>query len=251
MRNYSLYRAVTVPLGTFCLTGFFLPLAAGIVNVGSLCLLAAATALLLTALFPQKCAFLWTRLGRACKIVSVTLLCAGVGLCALLSGKMLWAAADTPAEAGTVVVLGAGIHGDRPSRMLADRLRTAAEYLKAHPEAKCVTSGGQGEDELLSEATVMKCYLVELGIEETRIYEETASKNTEENLRYTRALIEREALPSFIIVVTQEFHQYRAGEYAARAGFTEASALSCASPWYLLPCYWVREWFAIVALWCT
>ena len=231
-----------------------MPLAAGIINAGSIALFCAAVLLLFCGLFPRLRARMWhawddRRAWRVTKRVLLVLLCAGLLLCAVLSGLMLWSVADGPTGERTVVVLGAGINGDRPSRMLADRLKTAAEYLRAHPEAPCVVTGGQGADELYAESTVMKRYLIELGIEEDRIFEENKSKDTEQNLLFAREIIEREGLCPAVVVVTQEFHQYRAGEYAYAAGFEDAAALSCASPAYLLPCYWVREWFAILAQW--
>ena len=52
-----------------------------------------------------------------------------------VSGFMLHAAAKKAPENATVIVLGAGLQGDQPSRMLRDRLNAAARYLEANPEA--------------------------------------------------------------------------------------------------------------------
>lgn len=112
-----------------------------------------------------------------------------------VSGVMTAAACAPPPEGATVVVLGAALRGEQPSRMLAERLKTAATYLRDHPESSCVVSGGQNDDEIISEAEAMKRYLVGLGIEESRIYLEDRSTNTEENLRMSRDVVEREGLP--------------------------------------------------------
>ena len=109
-----------------------------------------------------------------------------------VSGVMTAAACAPPPEGATVVVLGAALRGEQPSRMLAERLKTAAAYLRDHPESSCVVSGGQNDDEIISEAEAMKRYLVGLGIEESRIYLEDRSTNTEENLRMSRDVVERE-----------------------------------------------------------
>ena len=51
--------------------------------------------------------------------------------------------------------------------MLRRRLDTAYEYLSLHENVKAVVSGGQGEDESISEAECMKDYLVSKGISPT------------------------------------------------------------------------------------
>ena len=52
-----------------------------------------------------------------------------------------------------------------------------------------------------------------------------------------------------IVYVSNEFHCYRAGRYAARAGFTNVSALAAATPLRsVLPCY-MREALALLYYW--
>ena len=94
------------------------------------------------------------------------------GILALaLSGWMLRSGWFCPPDEGryTVVVLGAKVEGDAPSRMLRRRLETARDYLLAHPEAPVIVAGGQGSDERRSEASVMAAWLLEQGIESSRI----------------------------------------------------------------------------------
>ena len=68
-----------------------------------------------------------------------------------------------------MIVLGAKIIGDRPSRMLRNRLDAAYAYLQAHPDAVGIVSGGQGSDEQYSEAYVMEQYLLSKGIPAERL----------------------------------------------------------------------------------
>jgi uncharacterized SAM-binding protein YcdF (DUF218 family) len=153
---------------------------------------------------------------------------------------------DTPV---TVVVLGAQVRKNAPSLMLRQRLDAALDFLVAHPDAPCVVSGGQGADEVFSEASVMRDYLINKGIDAARIYMEDASTNTMENLRLSRAVIEENGLPQNVVIATQEFHQYRAACYARSAGLTPVGTATCGSPWYLFPNYWIREFAAICRLW--
>jgi uncharacterized SAM-binding protein YcdF (DUF218 family) len=191
--------------------------------------------------------YIWERkLLRRIWIFMEIVIAALLVLFIVVSGIMLHAAAKVPPENATVIVLGAALRGDQPSTMLASRLKSAAKYLEKNPESKCVVSGGQGADEDYPEALVMRNYLVEkFGIDESRIFMESTSINTYQNIELSKALIEKEKLNSSVVIATQEFHQYRAQTFAKRAGFQEIGACTCQSPGYLLGCYWVREFVAI------
>lgn len=228
----------------------WLPIPAGHDHVGVwVCLGVAVAGLAVTALWPLLCA--WVAKRKAVLYMVVALACIAAILLVLFftaSGFMLAGALSRPVDEDrpvTVVVLGAAINGDRPSRMLADRLRVAADYLATHPEAVCVVSGGQGDDEDYPEGAVMKSYLVELGVDPDRVFTEEVSTNTYENLAFSLDIIAREGLPGDLLIATQEFHQFRAAQYARRAGAQSVYALPCATPWYAIVGYWVREFAAI------
>ncbi len=228
----------------------FSPVFSSRLHVGCVVLMLAGIVLLALCLFYNRIVrclrAMWKRRGGRLFLSAV---CAAGGalflLFAVLSGMMIAAASAPPPDNATVVVLGAALRGEQPSRMLAARLKTAAAYLKAHPDAPCVVSGGQNDDEVVSEAAAMKQYLVGLGIEESRIYLEDRSTNTRENLSMSRRVIEEHGLPASIAIATQEFHQMRAGIYAQDAGFDEVGALSAHSPLYLLGGYWIRDFAGI------
>lgn len=170
-------------------------------------------------------------------------------LCAaVLVGVMVKAAYFTPPDAQsppqTVVVLGAQIHGNQPSIMLARRLDAALAYMNAHPEASAVVSGGRGDDEALSESAVMKLYLTERGIAPARVFEEAASVNTGENLAFSARVIAENSLSTNVVICTDGFHQLRAALFAKRGGLSP-SAISSSTPWGLVPMYYVREWVGL------
>lgn len=85
----------------------------------------------------------------------------------------------------------------------------------------------------------MKAYLLEKGVPEERIREESASTSTYENIQFSKRIIEEENLSRTVVIATQEFHQFRAQSFARRAGFTEAGPCTCRTPLHLLLCYWV------------
>ncbi len=191
----------------------------------------------------------WQTLAGKIVLSSLTAIVAAVlTLFCVLSCLMIRANYQKPADDATVVVLGAALRGENPSRLLRERLETAADYLQQNPTAVCVVSGGQGEDEVCSEAVVMKRYLMEHGIAEHRIYVEDNSTSTFENIRFSKAVMEENGLSQNIALVTQEFHQYRASKLAKQAGFENIGALPSQTPFYLLGSYWVRDFAGICHL---
>ncbi len=168
----------------------------------------------------------------------------------VMTGLMIHSATKAPADNATVVVLGSKIHGDQPSRMLRDRLQLAAEYLREHPQANCVVTGGLGPGETYTEAYVMEKYLVEQeGIAPQRIARDDTSTNTRENLANALDVIRQRGWSAHVVTATQVFHQYRAGQMALMAGADSVGGTACLTPWHLMLNYWSRECAAISRLW--
>ncbi len=157
-----------------------------------------------------------------------------IGIFLVCGFLMIRAAGDgAHAEADAIIVLGAAVHGDKVTWVLENRLNTAVEYLDAHPDAVCVVSGGQGAGETVTEASAMKKYMVERGIDADRIYTEEQAVNTKENFAFSSAIID-EALgkDARIAFVTTDFHVYRAGQ-VARAQGIDAVGIPAPDVWYL------------------
>lgn len=175
-----------------------------------------------------------------------------------------------PAENGEyVIVLGAQVRGEVPTLVLGARIRAAAEYLKEHPKAVAVASGGKGSGENISEAEAIRRGLVRLGISEDRILLEDRSTSTVENLRFSSKMIQdyevekngvskSEAkqtdgedtgkvyfVPKDVVLVTNDFHVYRATRLAENLGYTKVSGLGATEFFAVTIQYYVREFFAI------
>jgi len=170
-------------------------------------------------------------------------------------------------DAEYVIVLGAQVRGEVPTLVLSARIRTAAEYLKEHPAAMAVASGGQGSGENISEAEAIRRGLVRLGISEDRILTEDRSTSTAENLRFSAEVIQgyekekaglAEETPlcgtnaspiRFVskkaVLVTNDFHVFRAVKLAKNLGYTEVSGLGATEFFAVTIQYYVREFFAI------
>lgn len=150
--------------------------------------------------------------------------------------------------AKTLIVLGAGIRGEKPSGVLAARLRTAKDYLDDHPDAVAVLSGGQGSDEQYTEAAVMKNYLISLGVEEQRLYLEEESHNTRQNLWFSQRVIAEKALPGPYAVVSTGSHLARARYLAEACGLTVETIAAPLPYAYLIPGVYLREYCSVVLM---
>lgn len=174
----------------------------------------------------------------------MVVVCAGLVWCGVLSVRMASAMGAEPGEPATLIVLGCRVEGDQPSVALGRRIDTAADYLLAHPDVQVVVSGGQGSDELVSEAEAMRRVLVDRGVAEERILVEDRSTSTLENLTYSKELLAERGLGTSVIVVSEGYHMYRALSVAERVGL-DAEGLAAPSAAWMLPTAWVREWFGI------
>lgn len=115
-----------------------------------------------------------------------------------------------------VLILGGPIDGTEPSPLLLERIKTGAQYLKEHPTAKAVVSGGiKSEEQPLSEAEIMRNSLLALGIEDSRIILEKQAKTTLQNFQYTRKMLGDGAK---VVFVTSKFHIWRSKKIMKKAG---------------------------------
>lgn len=158
---------------------------------------------------------------RVTTIVFTVLLLCGLALFSFTEYHIIQASFGTPeAEAEYLVVLGAKVRDDGPSVSLWDRINAAADYLKAHEDTIAIVSGGQGEDEPITEAQCMHDELVKLGIDESRIWMEDKATSTDENMRFSLDLIEEKTgtRPKKLAILSSEYHLYRSSLMAKKLG---------------------------------
>lgn len=165
---------------------------------------------------------------------------AAVGLAVLVFGLLfaVQAAKKPDPGADAVIVLGAGLWGENVTPTLARRLDAALAYLRDNPQTVCVLSGGQGQDEPISEAEAMRRYMKARGVAPERLILESRSVNTHQNIAFSREILGTQAR---VVVVTSDFHVFRGVALARSAGFAHVQGLSSPSLWYLLPQYCLRE----------
>ena len=110
-----------------------------------------------------------------------------------------------------------------------------------------VPSGGQGPDEVMSEGSAMELYLLSHGAETDEVFPEKKSKNTYENLLFSKKIIDELKPDAKIAFATTNFHVFRSGILARQAGF-DAEGVSSKTKWYFWPNGFIREFFAIITM---
>ena len=89
-----------------------------------------------------------------------------------------------------IIIHGAGLAGEELTPLLRGRVERAYElWVTQGRHATLVPSGGQGEDEEISEAEAMARHLRILGVPDTQMLLEDRSTTTWENLKFSRDLI--------------------------------------------------------------
>lgn len=192
---------------------------------------------------------LYLYLPRKFKIMLTVLLCAGTLLFTAAEIPVVQASrGDKDVEADYLIVLGAGVNGTVPSLSLRDRLNAAAAYLKEHPNCVAIVSGGQGPGEDITEAEAMASALLAAGIAPERIIQEDKATSTEENLRFSFALIGDPA-EATVAVLSSEYHLCRAKLLAQRQGVTVLGIPARTSKPLLRLGYFIREAFGMAYIW--
>lgn len=150
-----------------------------------------------------------------------------------------------------LIVLGCAIRKDgTPSPLLKDRLDRAIAFRNKQladtgKELVFVTSGGQGPDEVISESTAMKRYLMENGIPESMILEEDRSTSTFENMKFSGEKIRKRAPDAKIAFSTSNYHVFRSGLFARRVKM-RAVGMGAKTKWYFWPNALVREFVGLL-----
>ena len=169
-----------------------------------------------------------------------------------------------------VIVLGSRLDKDSlASPTLIKRLDKAKEYLDNNENAVLVLSGGVLKGYDISEAQVMANYLTNRGVAKDRLLLEIQSRNTLENIIYSKALIERvtdeerkegitakikvqkpvetvENRPQRIGILTSNFHSYRAMRLAEKIIPSELYSISAPSSTANMLNMYLRECLAIL-----
>ena len=148
------------------------------------------------------------------------------------------------------LVLGCKIKGEKILPTLKFRLDKCLEYIQKNPDALIIVSGGKGRGELVAESVAMKRYLISKGISADKIIEENQSKNTRQNMQFSKTLLDAR-FPSrnySVVCITTDYHSYRADKLSAKVNLA-VSQYDAKNPWYSYPIAYCRESLSIIKMW--
>lgn len=112
-----------------------------------------------------------------------------------------------------ILVLGAGIWGDKPSPMLEDRLLQGIALYNSQTSSKIIMSGDHGKEEY-DEVNVMKDFAIEKGVKSEDIFMDHAGFSTYDSVYRAKEIFKAQK----IIIVTQKYHLHRALYVAEKLG---------------------------------
>jgi vancomycin permeability regulator SanA len=135
---------------------------------------------------------------------------------AAVKDQIITAAEASTFNADCILVLGAGVINGRPSPMLTDRLLEGINLYKAGASKKLLMSGDHGQKDY-DEVNTMKQFAMDYDIPSQDIFMDHAGFSTYESMYRARDIFQAKK----IIIVTQEYHLYRA-LYVANALGLEA-----------------------------
>lgn len=197
-------------------------------------------------------ALLWKRIVKF-KIFKVFLFVLfGGGVAIYLVAEVFVFSGICPPSAGEhkyAIVLGCGLYGEAPSELLSERLETAKKYAQAYPDCKLVLSGGQGYGEAISEAEAMRRYFIQAGIAPERLILEANSRNTYENLRNVKQVLDERdgAAKHDCVIISNDFHLYRAKRLSKIVGIS-ADTLAAPTPVGTVGMF-LREGISVIFSW--
>ena len=113
--------------------------------------------------------------------------------------------AESLADTYCAVILGAGVRNGKPAPMLKDRLLTGIELYKSGAVKKLIMSGDHGSEDY-DEVNIMKSFAVDNGVPDEDIFMDHAGFSTYETVYRAKEIFEADN----IIIVSQEYHLYRA-----------------------------------------
>ena len=128
--------------------------------------------------------------------------------------KQIISEAETNIEnVDCILVLGAGIWGDKPSPMLEDRLLQAISLYNNNVSSKIIMSGDHGTQGY-DEVNIMKQFAIEKGVPSEDIFMDHAGFSSYESIYRAKEIFQAKK----IIIVTQKYHLYRAIYIANQLG---------------------------------
>lgn len=186
------------------------------------------------------------KIGKILSSLVIVVLCISIGVGSVAFSNIVKYSNTSDTSTEYAILLGCKVNGTQPGVFLRARINSAYDYLNNNPNSKIILSGGQGNNEDISEAQCMYNALIDLGITDDRMILEENSTSTEENFMFSKDLMKQKGIDlTEITVITNDFHEYRASKYAQRFGIKTYSH-PCKTPWNGYMPFATREVIAVI-----
>jgi uncharacterized SAM-binding protein YcdF (DUF218 family) len=148
---------------------------------------------------------------------------AGLALLVIAADVIRFGTEQSVVSADAALVLGAAVIGDRPSPVLAERLRHAGELYRAGRVGRIVLTGGRSPEDDLTEAEAGRRWLLAQNVPDIDIILEDRSRTTVENFLLSKPILAGRGIAT-VLVVSDPLHMRRAMEIAERVGLAAEPA---------------------------
>jgi uncharacterized SAM-binding protein YcdF (DUF218 family) len=136
---------------------------------------------------------------------------------------------DQRAPTDAIVVLGAAQYNGKPSPVLRARLDHAFTLYQEGLAPTVVVTGGIGEGDRVSEATVGRQYLVSRGLPESAVVVRPEGRSTQSSIRAVAAWATEHRVHR-VLLVSDPFHMLRLRLEADRSGLSASTSPTRTSP---------------------
>ena len=152
-------------------------------------------------------------------IIILTIICViilGINFIVVLSSKNNIISEEQAKEiqdVDCILILGAGIWGDKPSPMLEDRLLQGISLYENGVSNKIIMSGDHGREDY-DEVNIMKQFAIDKGVKSEDIFMDHAGFSSYDSLYRAKEIFKADK----VVIVTQKYHLYRALYIAKQLG---------------------------------
>ncbi|WP_455122427.1 YdcF family protein [Scardovia wiggsiae] len=162
-----------------------------------------------------------------------------------------------------IVILGCGVIGGAVPPLLESRIRKGISVFERNPHSILVMSGGRGPGEDIAEAEAMQKWAVAHNVDPARILVEDRSRNTQQNIRFSKKLISEDAAARYpgkrldpgagrrtkirVAVVTSRYHLLR-GLLLARDEHLDCIGYGARTKLYFFINAFVREFVGYLSI---
>ncbi len=160
-------------------------------------------------------------------------------LCIILMKK-----SETGVDADYIIVPGANVKGEKPSKALQARIDASYEYLASHKKCSAILSGYQNPRATITQGKCMQQELKKRGIEGYRLLVEPYARTTQENLKFAKDYMMMD--DPVVIVLTGKYHLARCLKEGKKQRYRKLHGIGVGSDPVLAIHYYMRETFAYI-----